>query len=592
MCPACNYELSGSHDYCENCGAPVYLAIAVQATEFNHCTYCGAREIEGSALCQSCGLKKNFRTSETGIGTCRNCGVLWRNTWLYCRTCGVARENGLVDSTTPIPVNFSPAQVSSVSAATTQHYRHDPGGEIAEPPDAWFAAQEADSFSTTHSFERDENLFLSENEVVEKMFANGDFDTSFGEMKKAQNAFYLSPSDSDYPSDLEAPSVVDDLADPPTSGKDLEAKTHEPESAPTENVSAPISKPETRVESPAEENISSPTLTQTTDPETPLLLPQVESKLASSPLIGEAKSTIAPVQTVRFISKPRGGAPPPLDKKLINLIALLIGLILLFSALIVSGVKIQDLFHKSAFRPANSQALTDTKPTPAPTSSGNNIKAPEGMVYIPAGVFKMGVENGDSYESPAHEVKVAPFFMDRTEVTNEQYEAFVKAVSHPAPADWQGGKYAKGAGKMPVVNVSWQDANEYAKWAEKRLPTEAEWEFAARSTDGRRYPWGAEWNDALANTSESKLNHPVEAGSNINSVSPFGVFDLTGNVWEWTANDVISYSDPNITLAPGKVIRGGAFYAPKERATTTYRGFAPPDTGKPGIGFRCVVDVK
>lgn len=203
----------------------------------------------------------------------------------------------------------------------------------------------------------------------------------------------------------------------------------------------------------------------------------------------------------------------------------------------------------------------------------------------------MGSDNADTYETPAHEVTVAPFFMDRTEVSNEQYAAFLKTTNHPAPPDWKGGQYPSDAGQMPVVNVSWQDANDYAAWAGKRLPTEAEWEFAARTTDGRRYPWGSNWDAAKANTSEANVNRPVEVNNYADAVNPFGLLNVAGNVWEWTASEVKSYKDASISLAPGKVIRGGAFYAPKERATTTYRGFAPPDKQAVGIGFRCVKNV-
>jgi formylglycine-generating enzyme required for sulfatase activity len=204
----------------------------------------------------------------------------------------------------------------------------------------------------------------------------------------------------------------------------------------------------------------------------------------------------------------------------------------------------------------------------------------------------MGSEGGDSYESPAHEETVRPFYMDRTEVTNEQYAEFVKATNHVVPLDWKEGSYPEGAAKLPVVQVSWQDANDYALWVGKRLPTEAEWEFAARTQDGRRYPWGSDWDGTKANTSESALNQPIAVGSYPNAANPYGLLDMAGNVWEWTADEVMSYQDASVALAPGKVIRGGAFYRKKDRATTTFRGFAPPGKPSVGIGFRCVKDAK
>src|SRR5689334_10727850 len=106
-CPACDYELSVDRDFCENCGAPTYLATAIQASELTHCTYCGAREPVENNLCPTCGLKKNFKTLEKAVGLCRNCGATWRNRWRYCQICGVARENGLVEmtmSSQPLPV--------------------------------------------------------------------------------------------------------------------------------------------------------------------------------------------------------------------------------------------------------------------------------------------------------------------------------------------------------------------------------------------------------------------------------------------------------------------------------------------------------
>src|SRR5262249_40579891 len=134
----------------------------------------------------------------------------------------------------------------------------------------------------------------------------------------------------------------------------------------------------------------------------------------------------------------------------------------------------------------NTTALLGATPEPvASPKPPAGVAIPNGMVFVPGGTFEMGRDNGDEFERPAHTVKVKPFFLDRTEVTNEEYHRFVAATGHRPPANWAGGKIPEGQARFPVVNVSWEDANAYARWANKRLPTEAEWEFAARGTDGR-----------------------------------------------------------------------------------------------------------
>src|SRR5262249_24950691 len=162
----------------------------------------------------------------------------------------------------------------------------------------------------------------------------------------------------------------------------------------------------------------------------------------------------------------------------------------------------------------------------------------EGMVYVPGGQFEMGRSNGDEYERPAHIVIVEPFFIDRTEVTNEQYQRFVTETGHRAPTHWQNGKFTPGEAKLPVFNVSWYDANAYARWAGKRLPTEAEWEFAARGADGRLYPWGNAWNASVSNAGHANGGRLVEVGHFPAGTSPFGALDMCGNVWEWTASSL------------------------------------------------------
>jgi formylglycine-generating enzyme required for sulfatase activity len=238
---------------------------------------------------------------------------------------------------------------------------------------------------------------------------------------------------------------------------------------------------------------------------------------------------------------------------------------------------------------ADQPASQTEKPAPPPT----------GMVYVPGGNFMMGrdeKDGGDEYERPAHKITVKPFFMDQYEVTNEDYAKFVKATDHHAPSNWLNGNYAAGAARKPVTGVTWDDATAYAKWAGKRLPTEEEWEFAARGTDGRLYPWGNDWSAGLANA-EGASDGTVDVGT-YKGTSPFGAYDMVGNAWQWTASKMTAYPGGSI---PGqnaganlRVIRGGTYASKASQATATYRrGW--PATGADNYnntGFRCVEDVK
>ncbi len=227
---------------------------------------------------------------------------------------------------------------------------------------------------------------------------------------------------------------------------------------------------------------------------------------------------------------------------------------------------------------ASSQPSTASAPT-----------APEGMVYVAGATFTMGRDDGDEYAKPARQVTVPGFFIDRTEVTNEEYQKFVDATGHRTPPHWSDGKYLPGEGRLPVVNVSWKDAFDYARWARKRLPTESEWELAARGTDARIYTWGSQWNASFANTRDAGRGRLTDVGSFPQGSSPSGAVDMIGNVWEWTASDLTKYSVEREVLQPGKVIRGGAFDVPTEIATVTYRGVLQPEkTTYDKTGFRCV----
>ena len=598
ICPACNSEFASQNEYCENCGAPAYLAAAAQLSDPIYCTYCGARETSDNNYCLHCGLKKNFRNSEMAIGTCSNCGTLWRNIWLHCQTCGVPRENGLIQSSAPMPVlRYENAGVTQTELPTYQVTTSTLTQTIDE--------NASDFFSYDEEFEEDlasavfPSPTLSENEVVERMFVSqsGNGKSNYD---KDISGFHESSIQ------LESQSVVPAYDLHPH--KKDEVMTVAKALAQSQNTATTMVQPE--VQAAVNLTPAPPATVPLTVEELPLAAPTVipavpnlvttpakptaetitpSTVSAKAPVEQNSVTATGPVQTVKVINKPRGGAPPPADKKLIRIIVTLIALILLFAALIVSGFRIRDLFNRSTI----SKTISSQSPALAPVEQpAIPPPAPEGMVYIPGGIFTMGTDNGGSdYESPAHEVAVKPFFMDKTEVTNELYAQFVQATKHAIPTHWSKGIFPKGEEKFPVVNVSWNDARDFATWAGKRLPKEAEWEFAARSNTKRKFAWGDNWDNALANTQESNLNHAVAVGAYPNGASPFGVLDLTGNVTEWIDGEVMSYKDPNLSLNPGKVTRGGSFATPQERATATYRGYTTIDNQSPAFGFRCVKDL-
>ena len=220
------------------------------------------------------------------------------------------------------------------------------------------------------------------------------------------------------------------------------------------------------------------------------------------------------------------------------------------------------------------------------------------MVLVPAGEFIMGSWTGDADERPVRRVYLDAFFMDKDQMTVGQYAQFLEATSHGAPSDWHIMSRAMHQ-KRPVVNVDWADAAAYCKWAGKRQPTEAEWEKAARGTDGRTYPWGNEpptkfhwnmnkelWNSHMGLT-------PV--GMFEDGKSPYGINDMAGNVWEWVSD---WYDDDYYSTAPlrnptgpatgiSKVVRGGSWGSGPEGLRSAERETHVPSFQGYGTGFRC-----
>lgn len=271
--------------------------------------------------------------------------------------------------------------------------------------------------------------------------------------------------------------------------------------------------------------------------------------------------------------------------------------------------------------------------SPAPTP-----QKIEGMVLIPGGVFEMGTNDGMPFEGPVHRVAVKGFHIDEHEVTVAEFARFVEASGYLTDAerfgwsavfdvksgewmrvdgaDWRRPEGGDAAGQdEPAVQVSWNDANAYAKWAGKRLPTEAEWEFAARGgLAGKKYAWGDElrpggkpvanwWQGMFPDRDSGEDGFAGRAKVGSFKPNGYGLFDVTGNVWEWTAD---RYSEDYYALSPSsdpkgptaggeRSIRGGSWMC-AENFCSNYRvaarSHATPDSGMNNLGFRCVKDIE
>jgi formylglycine-generating enzyme required for sulfatase activity len=214
--------------------------------------------------------------------------------------------------------------------------------------------------------------------------------------------------------------------------------------------------------------------------------------------------------------------------------------------------------------------------------------APPGMVAIAAGVLVMGRDHAlFPVEGPPHEMAVQQYYIGRRLVSNAEYGSFVAATHRQPPPHWSHGVPPPGQETLPVTRVSWADAQAYCEAAGSRLPSEAEWEYAARGADSRLYPWGNEFNSKLVNSLESGVNRVTAPGRN---QSPFGVEDLSGNVWQWCADDFKPYPGAHLAfqiLEGAKVLRGGSFRSDRNHVTTTTRNLERPSARSDEIGFRC-----
>jgi formylglycine-generating enzyme required for sulfatase activity len=228
----------------------------------------------------------------------------------------------------------------------------------------------------------------------------------------------------------------------------------------------------------------------------------------------------------------------------------------------------------------------------------NQLLLERTMVRVPSASCRIGGEE-EADERPVRPVKLPAFLIDKYEVTNDEYYAFMLATGHPAPRSpyWPGGRPVAGRERHPVVYVAASDAEAYAKWAGKRLPTAEEWEVAARGIDQREYPWGSAFSEQEnvlhANTiawwelrKGTPTTTPVDATDSPNSPSPWGVCGMAGNVWEWTSTEV--------ERARGRfrILKGGSFLSKAKAVRCANNYPEDPALGHPDVGFRCVKEIR
>jgi formylglycine-generating enzyme required for sulfatase activity len=224
--------------------------------------------------------------------------------------------------------------------------------------------------------------------------------------------------------------------------------------------------------------------------------------------------------------------------------------------------------------------------------------APAAMVYIPPGEFIMGSDSGHHDEQPQHTVHLDGYYLDRCPVTNAQFQQFMKITNYKPEGDPLQ-LFSPGQEHHAVRGVTWGDAAAYARWAKKRLPTEAEWEKAARGTDGRIYPWGNEWDPAKCNVRGERFKKPAAVGSVEGDRSPYGCCDMAGAIWEWCADwhDKSYYVEGPKRNPKGpdrgefKVVRGGGWQGDfRDLARCSCRNRGTPARLR-HTGFRCAKDL-
>ena len=240
--------------------------------------------------------------------------------------------------------------------------------------------------------------------------------------------------------------------------------------------------------------------------------------------------------------------------------------------------------------------LIQVKSSPSSKEFMRQDKSTTAMAEVPAGEFIMGSNERWDDEAPEHLSSTDAFYIDLNEVTNTNYKEFIDATQKVSPFHWPEGNIPKGKENHPVVYVNWFDANEYCVWAGKRLPTEQEWEKAARGEDGLIYPWGNVWTLDKSNNPYKHSTGTEPVASYPAGRSPYGLYDISGNVWEWVDSYYLPHPGNPVTHAEygndKRVLKGGSWfdclsYGCGLSAPTFNRSFFTPEVKNNSFGFRC-----
>ncbi|HWO00582.1 MAG TPA: SUMF1/EgtB/PvdO family nonheme iron enzyme [Blastocatellia bacterium] len=625
-CPNCAAAVQPGWIFCKSCG--VRLAAPVSDPGRIFCPKCGTGAEATAASCASCGTglaepaKSSHETPSTSvIGDCPSCGERLDTGSMYCKACGAAvyaqaRPFGGSAMLCAACNSYSPigsvacrvcgaplgGEAEGVTAAVAHpkpstlpdlaEHLTSPETQIEDDPHQVNSGANTAMFSPT-----------GKGSDATSTLAVGDRGTGLVGEQRVEG-----------PSTNTLPGLAGSKSEMPS------RTTRAPKTRITSSVEDEIPDRRTSVEVPALASetvpINSPaaqSAAQSSDEPRNVgaSLPRMSAgpsqtrEQGSTIPFAQGEPAVAPRSTSDYgapASEPLAQPQPqPKNRSAVATASVVVGLIVLAAA----AYLIYSFVGKGGAAQHTPAPRVETKATetPAPPPPPAAPVVPAGMVSVQAGSYTIGREDGDPVEAPVHAVKLGAFYIDRNEVTNAQYAKFVEATKHKPPANWKGTTLPAGRDDFPVTGVSWQDAVDYATWAGKRLPTEAEWEAAARGSDARKYPWGNEWQSGLANIgvrSPEKVEaskYPsgiTEVGKYPQGASASGALDMIGNVWEWVADEIAPYPGSNATLpvpaespAPMlRVIRGGAYDGDRKH-DASYRGFLDGSLPYPKVGFRC-----